>query len=305
MVNADQFEFLIADHGAALLQNRKRIGYWFWELHDIPPSMTDAVDYVDEIWVGSTFVKAAFETVTSKPVRHVPLPVAEPSPSTRSRASFRFPDDRFIFLATFDHFSVAERKNPYGVMRRVPASVRRERRADPRRQVDQRRAVVAEPRTAAARSRRAGGRPDLGRALGQGRPDGRDRRRRLPRVAPPVGGPRSALAEAMWLGKPVIATRYSGNLDFMDDDSSLLVDYTLVNVEHGEGVYPASAPWADPDLTQASAFMRAMAASPTDAAHLGQRGRQRMQQQPTLAETGRLIARLAAVDPPKGRTSWD
>ena len=38
------------------------------------------------------------------------------------------------------------------------------------------------------------------------------------------------MAEAMLLGKPVIATRYSGNLDFMDDANSLLVDYQLVPV---------------------------------------------------------------------------
>ena len=42
-------------------------------------------------------------------------------------------------------------------------------------------------------------------------------------------------------GYAVIATRYSGNLDFMSDDNSLLIDYDLVNVEHGEGVYPPSA----------------------------------------------------------------
>ncbi len=67
------------------------------------------------------------------------------------------------------------------------------------------------------------------------------------------------LAEAMWLGTPVIATRYSGNLDFMNDDNSLLIDFDLVNVEHGEGVYPSSAKWAAPDLDQAAAAMRRIA----------------------------------------------
>ena len=36
------------------------------------------------------------------------------------------------------------------------------------------------------------------------------------------------LAEAMWLGKPVIATGYSGNLDYMNPDNSYLVDHRLV-----------------------------------------------------------------------------
>lgn len=39
------------------------------------------------------------------------------------------------------------------------------------------------------------------------------------------------IAEAMLLGKPVIATAYSGNLDFMDADTSLLVKYNLVELD--------------------------------------------------------------------------
>ena len=63
----------------------------------------------------------------------------------------------------------------------------------------------------------------------------------------------------MWLGTPTIATRYCGNLDFMNDDNSLLIDAELVNVEHGEGVYPAIAKWAAPDLDQAADAMRRIA----------------------------------------------
>ena len=58
-------------------------------------------------------------------------------------------------------------------------------------------------------------------------------------------------AEAMWLGKPVIATGYSGNLDFMTAENSLLVDYRLVRIGPGAGPYPADARWADPDVEHA------------------------------------------------------
>ena len=100
------------------------------------------------------------------------------------------------------------------------------------------------------------------------------------------------LAEAMWLGTPTIATRYSGNLDFMTDDNSMLIDFDLVNVEHGEGVYPATAKWAAPDLAQAAAAMRRIAGDTSFAASLAAAGRRTMEQQPSLAETGRLIANL-------------
>jgi glycosyltransferase involved in cell wall biosynthesis len=100
------------------------------------------------------------------------------------------------------------------------------------------------------------------------------------------------LAEAMWLGTPTIATAYSGNLDFMDDDNSLLIDYELVDVERGEGVYPSTAKWAEPDLDQAAAAMRRIAGDPGLARRLSETGRRTMQRQPTLAETGSLISHL-------------
>jgi glycosyltransferase involved in cell wall biosynthesis len=104
------------------------------------------------------------------------------------------------------------------------------------------------------------------------------------------------LAEAMWLGTPVIATRYSGNLDLMDDDCSILIDASLVPVERGEGVYPPEARWADPDLDQAATAMRSLVADPARCEALAAAGRARMERQPTLADTGRLIAGLLGIE---------
>jgi hypothetical protein len=42
------------------------------------------------------------------------------------------------------------------------------------------------------------------------------------------------MAECMAQGKPVIATAYSGNLEFMTESNSCLVDYALVPVRPGE-----------------------------------------------------------------------
>jgi glycosyltransferase involved in cell wall biosynthesis len=100
------------------------------------------------------------------------------------------------------------------------------------------------------------------------------------------------LAEAMWLRTPTIATRYSGNLDFMNDDNSLLIDAELVNVENGEGVYPPTARWADPDLDEAAAAMRRIAGDSALCGRLAKAGRRTMEQQPSLADTGRLISQL-------------
>jgi glycosyltransferase involved in cell wall biosynthesis len=63
-------------------------------------------------------------------------------------------------------------------------------------------------------------------------------------------------AEAMWLGKPVIATNYSGNTDFMTEANSALIPYHLVQIGVDQGPYEKDAVWAEPDLEAAAEAMR-------------------------------------------------
>ena len=53
-------------------------------------------------------------------------------------------------------------------------------------------------------------------------------------------------AQAMALGKPVIATAWSGNLDFMNKDNSALVSYSLVPVHDPEGAFEVRQSEAGP-----------------------------------------------------------
>ena len=103
------------------------------------------------------------------------------------------------------------------------------------------------------------------------------------------------LMEAMWLGTPTIATRYSGNLAFMDDTNSALVDARLVDVVHGERYFPAEAQWAEPDLDQAATWMRRMVDEPDLRRRLAAAGRAAMERQASTADVGREIARLTGM----------
>ncbi len=298
VVNADQFPALAADHPELFLAATHRIGYWFWELEHVPAPMRAAASLVDEIWAGSHFVVDAFRAAVDTPVRHVPLPLARPVAAPRTRASFEqlAPlGDRFVFAVVFDHFSVTERKNPVGVI----DAFRRAFTAD------EGPVLVVKSMNAAKRWPQhqhvvaaAGGRPDI--VLWDEHLERADHMALIQHVDALVALHRSEglglhLAEAMWLGTPVIATRYSGNLDFMDDDCSILIDATMVNVQRGEGVYPPEARWADPDLDQAVAAMRSLVGDPARCAALAAAGTARMAAQPTLADTGRSIAGLLGL----------
>ena len=64
------------------------------------------------------------------------------------------------------------------------------------------------------------------------------------------------IAEAMLLGKPVVATAWSGNADFMHTGNSCPVNYTLVRLDRDFGPYRQGNRWADPDLDHAASYMR-------------------------------------------------
>ena len=81
-----------------------------------------------------------------------------------------------------------------------------------------------------------------------------------------------AIAEAMQLGRPVIATAYSGNLDFMTPENSYLVPYRMVRLREADGVFPAGSEWADPDVDAAAEMMRAIVGDPVAARERAERG---------------------------------
>jgi glycosyltransferase involved in cell wall biosynthesis len=81
------------------------------------------------------------------------------------------------------------------------------------------------------------------------------------------------LAEAMAQGIPVIGTGYSGNLDFMTRENSLLVDYKPTQLLNDEGYYKRGTQWAEPVLENAATHILSLANNPTLAAQIGEKGR--------------------------------
>ena len=80
------------------------------------------------------------------------------------------------------------------------------------------------------------------------------------------------LAEAMALGKPVVATAYGGNIEFMNEANSYLVAWTPAQVGDGAEHYPAVASWAEPDLEQAVRLLRALHGDPEEARRRARQG---------------------------------
>lgn len=263
-INADVLPAFRAQVGPSLFDGRYTIGFWWWEVDVFPAQMLTALDLVDEIWAGSTFVARNIARATGKPVFTVPLPIDVPPPPERTRADLGLPNN-FMFLFSFDFGSVFERKNPLALIAAFerafapsegPILVIKSINGD-------RYVRDLERLRFAARERE-----DV--LVIDGYLDSRDKDALMSLCDCYVSLHRSegfglVLAEAMALGKPVIATSYGGNVDFMDDENSFLVDWTEIRVGPDCDPYPPEARWAEPDVAHAARLMRQVVDDPDEA----------------------------------------
>jgi glycosyltransferase involved in cell wall biosynthesis len=261
------------------VRGRRIIGYFAWELLEAPPAWCVHLRLVHEIWVPSHFVAEAMKTIMPGdrvlPVRVIPIALAEapPEPSSLGRADFGLPEDAVIVLVSFNLASGFARKNPLGAVEafRRAFGPRPDRRLILK--VGNPDAVPAD----FARLRQAIS--ELPNAVIEDRKLSRDDNYAFIAAADIIlslhrsEGFGIVLAEAMSLGRPVVATAWSGNMEFMDEQSAALVPASLVppNDPSGEFDVP-EALWADPDLDVAAAQLRRLADDPMARTELGLAG---------------------------------
>jgi SAM-dependent methyltransferase len=100
----------------------------------------------------------------------------------------------------------------------------------------------------------------------------------------------NTLAEAMYLGKPVIATGYSGNMEFMTPQNSYPVEYTLRPVGDDAGPYPPDGEWADPDIGHAARLMRHVFEDQGEAGERGRRAAEDLRRNHSAEAAGKAMA---------------
>lgn len=289
-VNADQVlptrQFLVTSGHPS---GRYTVGFWHWEQPEIPRRHHAAFAGLDEVWVPSTFVQDAVAPVSPVPVFKVPHAVQASPSEAATRDRFGLPSDRQLVLVMYDFLSFQRRKNPQ--------------------------AAIAAFRIAAART------PSLGLVVktmnGAAVPEALAELREclcdLPSVtlvdevltrqqtwdlesccdvllslhrAEGFGfGP----AEMMALGKPVVATGWSANMDFMTADNSMPVRFRLEPLGEAVGPYDAGPVWAEADVEHAAWCLGRLAEDPALAARLGAAARDTMARSFAPAVVGRQV----------------
>ena len=272
-LNPNELIQLIAMTGGKPFEGRFCAGNWAWELESAPRSWKDAMRYVDEVWACSRFVSdaVAVRAPAGLPIRVLPHPIAIPD-AAPDRAGFGLPADAPVVLTAFDVRSGFVRKNPIAAIRAF------------------RKANAGGPAVMVCKAAGVEGAPaqmdDLRSEIGHAG-DVRLMEEWL------TGSRMSALvassdvilslhrsegfgllpAQAMAMGKPVVATDWSGNLDFMTPLDSALVEYRLAPVKDPQGLYLGGY-WADPDVDDAARKLQPLLRDPAVRAEMGARAAQ-------------------------------
>jgi glycosyltransferase involved in cell wall biosynthesis len=270
-INADELPDFVERMGSDYFRG-PRIGIWGWETNSIPERWKSAFDMVDEIWVYSRFMAENIGVVAPVPVITLPPPVQPPA-DPRQAIRLDVPNDAFMFLFVFDYLSTIQRKNPVGLIEAFSqAFAPGEGPHLLIKTINGPLRPFAEEEVLWA----AHGHPEIhvvDRSLSVPERDalmtGCDCYVSLHRSE----GFGLTLAEAMAIGKPVIGTAYSGNLDFMNAENSYLVDYEPSRVGPGCEIYPADGEWAQPSTEHAAALMRRVYANPQETARIGAKAR--------------------------------
>ena len=299
-LNADYIPTFAADAGPGFFAGRRSIGVWFWETSVFRAESLQSFRYLDEIWVASEYVRRVIATARPGfPVKVVPFPL-EPTPAVApSRDALGLPTG-FLFLFVFDWVS-AQRKNPTGVLESFMEAFAPEE--GPHLLLKSVNGAERKPKHLEELRELAGDRTDV-HLIDSYVPS--DRRNALIATCDCyVSLHRSegfglTMAEAMSFGKPVIATGYSGNLDFMDADTAYLVPYRLVPVPSGWWAYTPGAEWAEPDVAVAATLMREVYERQPEAQARGERGRDELLRRFSIERSARaMLDRLEEVRGPK------
>jgi glycosyltransferase involved in cell wall biosynthesis len=277
-INGDEVEgaFGHMRHRNILAKGSRNIIYPAWELERYPAEWAKHLQRFDEIWAPSAFIRDAIARTVTKPVVHMPLACEVRRRGLRSRRRFGVRDSAYAFLFAFDFLSYVERKNPFAVIEAFRGLVKERPFQDVTLVIktnnSDRRPEMAARFEAAVRELRDHivvidatlselemkaliGLCDCFVSLHRSEGFGR------------------GLSEAMALGKPVIATAYSGNMDFCNEATARLVPYALVPVGQDEYPHWEDQHWADADVEAATRAMRDLVDDPASGRALGARAR--------------------------------
>lgn len=261
-INGDLIKLAAKQFGERATRNKYNIGYWHWELPEYPRVYCKGFDVVQEVWVPSTFVLDSISMKSKVPVVRIPHGIEVSFSPELTRDHFGLPFGRFLFCSMYDTQSYQKRKNPLAAIEAFKRAFGQDESVGLVVKVNN---PLSKPGELEVLRQAAAGHSNiiiLDRTMTR-----EEVNSLLHNIDCFVSLHRSegfglGLAEAMFLGKPVIGTNWSGNTDFMHPGNSCAINYRLVEVGEYWGPYEAHQKWAEPDIDHAVECMRRLVTHP-------------------------------------------
>lgn len=273
-LNGDEVEHALTRIGSPDLGKGHNIIYPAWELARYPAEWARRLDRFTEIWAQSRFTYESLSAAVTRPVHHQPLASETRLTSFLGRRHFGIPESAYVFLFLFDFKSFIERKNPFAAIEAFGRLLRQRPFSDVC--FVMKLSNAQEKPEDFARFQQAAA-PYRNHVLTIDKTLSDNEMKNLIRCCDCFvslhrsEGYGRGLSEAMYLGKPVIATAYSGNLDFTTPETALLLDYRAIPVAPGAYPFGEGQIWADPSVDQAAAHMVSLIDAPEEGRSLGLR----------------------------------
>lgn len=278
-------------HGKAFRERCYNIAYLAWELPEFPNNWIRFLEPFDEIWTPSNFVRDSIAAKSPLPVLTVPHCIQFERPTQQIRQRFKLPEDKFLFEFVYDLNSYQERKNPQ-------ATINAFKKAFAGTPYENEVGLVIKTHSI-DKNREA---YELLKAELKGIENHfivdetlsrKDVYELINCCDAYVSLHRSegfglTLAEAMFLGKPVISTNWSATSEFIDEQNGYPVDFQLKVLEMNFGPYHAGQTWADPDVDHAAAQMLKVFQNPANAQTLGEKAAQTISERFSPERIGQL-----------------
>lgn len=289
-VNADQTENTLKHLQSIKHESTYRIGFWHWEQPQIPAEHIAAFAGLNEVWVPSNFVRDAVAAVSPVPVTVIPHALQFEATPDVKRSSFGLPEDKVLALVMYDFHSYQHRKNPKAAIAAfrlatknrddavlVVKTINRDKHPEASQELsdylaDLSNTVIIDEFLTRQQTWDLQSCCDLLISLHRAEGFG---------LAP---------AEMMYLGKAVVATGWSANMDFMTANNSMPVEFKLEPLEHAVGAYPAGPLWAEADIEHAAACVTQLLEQPELRKRLGQQATLDIRRMLNPETVGRAVA---------------
>lgn len=233
---------------------RYNIAFWLWELEEFPTEWIKYITLFDEIWTPSEFAGKGLKKVTNIPVKTMPYHITVPFDRMCSRATFGLPENQFLYLVMYDSNSTGGRKNPLGAIEAYKKAFKQDAKDC---------GIVIKINNARKKDKKILSEILSGYSNVYFITDTLKKEEAnslIKSVDVFISMHRAegfglVMAEAMLLGTPVVATNWSANTEFMNEEAACMVKFRLIRNPKREIVYKKGCIWADPDITDAASYL--------------------------------------------------